>query len=95
MLALFSLLYIRSAPNEGALLPLIIPGVPALLLGLLAAIAGVGLGLRRFLGYAGLLGLGAHPPPPAGPLASETEGLPAVAPCRPRQGAKAGGDEGI
>ena len=55
MLAVFTMLYFRVAPDPGTLLPLVIAGVPAFLLGLLAAMAGLGLGLPRFLVYAGLL----------------------------------------
>jgi hypothetical protein len=57
MLALFTLVYLRTSRGESDVLAIIVPGVPALLLGLLAAVAGLGLGLPRFLAYAGLLGL--------------------------------------
>jgi len=55
MFALFVTSYFLVTPDAGPLLPLVIAGVPAVLLGLLAALAGLGLGLPRFLGYAGLL----------------------------------------
>jgi len=56
MLAVFTALYLFAAAEPGALLRLLIPGVPVFLLGLLAALVGLGLGLPRFLSYAGLLG---------------------------------------
>ncbi len=55
MLALFTALYFRAGPDPGTFLPLVIAGVPAFLLALLAAMAGLGLGLPRFLGYGAVL----------------------------------------
>jgi len=55
MLAAFVVVYLQARSNPGALLPLVVPAVPAILLGLLAVIAGLFLGLPRFLVYAVLL----------------------------------------
>ncbi len=56
LLGAFVVLYVRTRSGPGDLLPLIAPAIPALLLGLLAAVAGLALGLPRFLLYAVLLG---------------------------------------
>jgi len=54
-LAAFVVLYTRIRSNPGALLPLVAPAIPALLIGLASALAGLALGLPRFLWYAALL----------------------------------------
>jgi hypothetical protein len=54
MLLLFVGLYVLVRSRSVALLDLVVPGVPAFLLGLLATLAGWGLGLPRFLAYAGV-----------------------------------------
>jgi len=56
MLAVFVAIYLFLPRPEG-LVRLLVPGLPAFLLGLLAVVAGLGLGLPRFLVYAGLLGV--------------------------------------
>ena len=58
MLALFVGLYVLVRSRSVALLSLVSPGIPAFLLALLMAMAGWGLGLPRFLGYAGILSVG-------------------------------------
>lgn len=55
MLVLFLMLYARAGSRAGSFFSLLVPGVPALLLALLSAIVGLGLGLQRFFVYAGLL----------------------------------------
>lgn len=47
--------YLAARSEPGELLRHFVPGLPALLLGLLSALVGVGLGLPRFLAYAGFL----------------------------------------
>ena len=55
LLAVFAAVSLFAPSERGATLQLLTPGLPAFLLGLLAALVGLGLGLPRFLAYAGLL----------------------------------------
>ena len=55
MLALFVSVYFFVRAQSVALPDALLPGLPAFLLGLLAVVAGWGLGLPRFLAYAAVL----------------------------------------
>ncbi len=56
--ALFIASFFWLMPVENDLLPVVIPGVPAFLIGLILALTGFWLGLPRFMIYAGLLMVG-------------------------------------
>jgi hypothetical protein len=64
--------YLASRSGTGAVLADLAPAIPALLVGLMAAVTGWGLGLPRFLGYAAVLGL-------AGLAVAAVEARPEVA----------------
>ncbi len=54
LLALFLAAYFWARPAPGELAQLLIPGLPAALIGLLMVLIGLGLGLPRFIAYAGI-----------------------------------------